>query len=130
MSIRGVGAVRVFTLLGVLLASGCGERFVYTPLKRPSRPMMRHPAEAVELLVVTPPSRPHTDIGLIQAFPGIGGETIPELIRGLRARAGVIGCDAILITSVDRQTTRYHSESVQASCVVYDDAAPICPSCR
>ena len=126
MAVRGVGAVRVFVLLGVLLASGCAAKVVYTPLIPPPRPMSRRPGGAVEVLVVTPPARPHTDVGLLQAFPKAGtwDAPIPEMITNLRERAGAIGCDAVLITSIDRRSSRYHSQSIQASCIVYDDGAP------
>ena len=130
MSIRGAGAVRVFVVLGVLLASGCAAKVVYTPLLPPPRRMSRRPGAAVEVLVVTPPVRPHTDVGLLQAFPKPGSwdAPVPEMITNLRERAGGIGCDAILITSIDRQANRYHSKSIQASCIVYDDAAPAGPT--
>jgi hypothetical protein len=130
MSIRGVGVERVLGLLGLLLASGCADRFLYTPLLPPPRPMVRRPAAAVELLVVTPPARPHTNVGLMQEVAGSNrwDESATEMIGNLRERAGALGCDAVLIMAIDRRIGQHHAQSVQASCIVYNDAAPVSSS--
>jgi len=132
MSICSGGAVRTFALAGLLLTAGCADRFLYTPVKPPPRPMSPRPGAAVEVLVVTPPARPHTDVGLIQAFAGANrwDESVQEMIGNLRERAGSLGCDAILITSIERWVSPHHSQTIQASCVVYDEAAPTSPPCR
>ena len=128
----GGSAVRAFALVGLLFAAGCADRFLYTPVKPAPRPMSPRPGAAVEVLVVTPPARPHTDVGLIQAFAGASrwDETVDEMIGNLRERAGLLGCDAILIMSIERWVSAHHSQTIQASCVVYDDAAPVSAPCR
>jgi hypothetical protein len=134
-------------LASSLLAAGC-DNIRYTRLNTPPRPLARRPVAAVEVFAVTPPRRPHTDVGLIQVIGAkpppskhmdIGIDVVTpvteeqethEMIAALRRRAAEIGCDAIVVTSIDRpadwqywlDSGMSHLPSVQASCVVYNDA--------
>jgi hypothetical protein len=124
----------VLASLAVALAgslSGCAHHAVhYTPLFAPPHPLAPRPVEKVELYLATPPARPHVDVGMLQvemyAFPN--DKTAPAIVQQmfalLKQKAAQVGCDAVLVTSIDRHASRHHSPSVQASCVVYNDAAP------
>jgi hypothetical protein len=138
----------VCVLAGSLFAAGCAENVAYTPLNAPPRRMAARPVTAVAVFTVTPPRRAHTDIGLLRVVGGtpppsthaaIGFDTpapvsahdeAQGMIAALRERAAEIGCDAIVVTSIDRPLiwepwVEYGGArlpSAQASCVVYPDA--------
>jgi len=107
--------------------------------------MSARPVAAVEVFTITPPRRAHTDIGLLRV---VGGKPPPSthadiglevpapvnaqdeaqgMIAALRERAAEIGCDAILVTHIDRpliwepwvEYAGARLPSAQASCVVY-----------
>lgn len=111
---------------GALLVAGCAPQVFYTPVVRSPRPLTARPVEEVETFLVTPPSRPHTDVGVLQVT-GAGFGT-KELIRVLRARAARVGCDALLITSIDLRVSDATSPSIQGSCVVYNDVSAAAPA--
>ncbi len=140
----------IFLLAGSAFAAGCATDNVgYVPLNPPPRRMSARPVAAVAVFTVTPPRRPHTDIGLLRV---VGGNPPPsthtdvgfdepqpvsaydeaqEMIAALRQRAARIGCDAILVTHIDRPLVwepwidyaGARLPSAQASCVVYNDSA-------
>jgi hypothetical protein len=141
----------VLLVAGSLLASCCtGERVAFTRLNSPPRRLSPLPVEDVEVLTVTPPERPHTDLGLMRVTGGMPPHSvhtdvgtdevtpvsyedeIQDMIGALRKRAAAIGCDAILITSIDRHEASRatingigvvgYVPSMQASCVVYKTA--------
>jgi hypothetical protein len=43
------------------------------------------------------------------------------MVADARLRAATMGCDAILINSIDRRRGKYNTMSVQAGCVVYTE---------
>ena len=109
-------------LVGVLLLAGCADSVSYTHLADPPRPLQPKPAQEVEVLNISPPSRPHRNIGVLQAVSGrLLSFDPPRLIGKLRDQAARLGCDALLITSVDRRETRYDGPSIEGSCLVYDE---------
>jgi hypothetical protein len=107
-------------LAGTLLLAGCTTAAVfYTHLAEPPHPLTPHRVEDVEVLVVTPPTAPHVDVGLFQVTSGQDAPTAKDRVARLRAEAAAIGCDAVLITGVENQATRDSRPSVQGSCIVY-----------
>jgi hypothetical protein len=115
-------------VLGGLLLAGCPAQVYYTGLLAPPRPLAPRRPEDVELLVVTPPARPHTNIALYQVIAGSDADDSGAMIQRLRTEAAARGCDAILITSIDNQASKYTASNIQASCVVYNQpAAPASP---
>jgi hypothetical protein len=140
------GTVPVVLLASSLLASGCADNIAYTRLNAPPRPLARRPVAAVEVFALRPPQRRYTDVGLIQviganpppskhldiglteAEPVTGELEAYGMIGVLRERAAEIGCDAIVVTSIDRKLDYQYwlvqnpsnVPSVQASCVVYN----------
>jgi hypothetical protein len=100
--------------------AGCIPAEVYyTPLLRPPRALVPRRAEDVQLLVVTPPSAPHLDIGLLQITEGYDVPDSDALVTRLRAEAGARGCDAVLVTSIENQAPKNARPSIHGSCIVY-----------
>ena len=116
--------LRILVLVVPLLVPACADTIFYAPLSPPPRPLSPRPAEKVEVFAITPPTRPHTNLRLLQIVQGAANDHgIPEMIASLRQRAAEIGCDAILGTSIDNQAGRDHHPSIQAGCIVYKEAA-------
>jgi hypothetical protein len=120
------GSAAVMVFAGLLLA-GCPAQVYYTGLLAPPRPLAPRRPEEVELFVVTPPARPHSDIGLYQITGGIDANDSTAMIKRLRTEAAARGCEAILITSIDNQASKYTAPNVQASCIVYNQPAALAP---
>jgi hypothetical protein len=118
---RGRSAA-VIVFAGLLLA-GCPAQVYYTGLLAAPRPLAPRRPEDVELFVVTPPARPHTDIGLYQVTAGIDASDATAMIQRLRTEAAARGCDAILVTSIDHQASEDIAPNVQASCIIYNQPA-------
>lgn len=95
---------------------------MYTAISHPDHPLPSRSVESVEVFVITPPARRHKNIGIFQIvqqqWPQDG--TVQGMIADARKYAAQIGCDAILVTSVDNTSGRYHSANLQAGCVLYD----------
>jgi hypothetical protein len=106
---------------GALVLGGCQSALVYyTELQPAPRKMVAHRVEDVEVLVVTPPAVPHVNVGLLQVTKGDDANTSTAMVARMRASAAALGCDAILITSVENQSPgRFGRPSMQGSCVVY-----------
>ncbi len=121
---KWTGAATVI-LAGAVLG-GCSPATVYyRQLVQAPHAMVARPAENVEVLVVTPPAAPHVDVGLLQVTTGDGVHTSVEMMARLRMAAAELGCDALLITSVENQAPgRYGRPSMQGSCVVYTSPPP------
>jgi hypothetical protein len=121
----GSAAVIVF---GGLLLAGCPAQVYYTDLLPPPRQLAPRRPEDVEILVVTPPARPHTNIGLYQITEGVDAADSKAMIQRLRTEAAARGCDAILVTSIDNQAPKDAAPNVQASCVVYNQLTVPAPA--
>jgi len=109
-----------------LLAVGCAAEVQYVPmLAAPRQLYVRAPAQ-VEVFVVTPPPRPHVDIGMLNlAWAGSEGETVQQMMNLVRAAAGQQGCDALLVTRVAVRAVGFSSPgSIEGSCEVYTDLPP------
>lgn len=85
---------------------------------------VRAPAQ-VETFVVTPPTRAHVDVGLVQVIRGGNDESLEEMLGLLRVAAGQHGCDAIVVTMIDTRRAKYSPVSVEGSCEVYTDSAVV-----
>jgi hypothetical protein len=107
-------------VVGAVLLSGCPAEVYYTQLLAPPHPLAPRRAEDVQVLVVTPPSAPHVDIGLFQVTSGVDATDSNAMVARLRAEAAARGCDAVLITSIDHQAPKDARPNVQGSCVVFD----------
>jgi hypothetical protein len=110
-----------------IAAGGCAPRIAYIPMVEPPRPLyVRAPAQ-VETYVVTPPARPHIDLGLVQVIRGASDRSIGEMLDLLHVAAAERGCDALVITMIDTRRAKYSPVSVEGSCEIYTDAAAAVP---
>jgi len=108
-----------------LLGAGCADTTYYTPLVMPSRAIVPKPAAEVKVLTAMPPEQTFQIVGTLQVIEGSEDFDINRMVGELREHAASVGCDAVVITSVDRRSNRYTQSSVQGSCVVYlQPAAP------
>jgi hypothetical protein len=118
-----------WSVMGMLAVTtaGCAARIEYVPLVEPQRPLyVRAPAQ-VETYVVTPPTRPHVDLGLVQVIRGLADQSIGDMLDLLHVAAAERGCDAIVITMIDTRRAKYSPVSVEGSCEVYTDTASALP---
>jgi hypothetical protein len=103
------------------MAGGCAGSVEYVQVTTPPRTLFARAPERVDLFLVTPPARPHTDVGLLQAIPAANGDSLQDLSLLLRGAAAARGCDAVLVTMIDVRYTNKTPQTVQGSCEVYTD---------
>jgi hypothetical protein len=113
-------------LAAVALFTGCEGHLFYTPLVASPHPLPPRPPATVETFVVTPPARPHTNIGFLQGTGRLADRGVDDAITRVRDEAARLGCDGIIILSIDRRAGRHGHPSVEASCFIYTapSAAP------
>ncbi|HWA78475.1 MAG TPA: hypothetical protein VG937_39335 [Polyangiaceae bacterium] len=99
-------------------------------LRSPPRALPPRPADSIEIFTSGPPDRPHIDLALIEAeqqSSGTEGGTA-ALVAALRAKAGELGCDALVIGSALSRTDtlanaltgyEHDREALFGTCVVY-----------
>jgi len=97
--------------------------------------MAPRPAHAVEVYTAGPPTRPRVDVAFLEAEQqsSFSLHETQEMIAELRARAGRMGCDALVIGGTAgrdpglRDAESYLVEhprsrkSIYGTCVVYTD---------
>jgi hypothetical protein len=109
-------------LLTIVLA-GCAtqEAAFFTPLNTPPRALRPRPPGTVEVYQYARVVRPMTEVGVIEIrnpddperrFYRVNERDRQRLFQQLRAEAGQIGCDGLLMLP----------EAYRAVCVVYTDA--------
>lgn len=98
-------------------AAACGTTITETRLNPTPPTARRHAAGDVELFASGPPSRAHVDVALLTAVRG--ADTAETAIAELRARAGAIGCDAIVVSPSGRIERGMAPDELSATCVVY-----------
>lgn len=108
-------------LLASLLFAGCAAQVASTQVNQPPTQMFRRPVESVELFTSGPPVRPHTDVAVLEAEPGLSERSTGELIGRMREKAAAQGCDGLVVTGVDTQVTHREGErkTVTGTCIVY-----------
>jgi hypothetical protein len=123
------------TIAALLVGYGTDLGFTQTHSRPPG--LDPRPASRVELLTGGPPQRPYTEFGVIEAHQEsvLGGDDRNEMLMKLRAYAGFIGCDAVIVgndlapsgvwdPTAPRGAAR---EGYRGTCIVYD-APPPSPS--
>jgi len=108
-------------ILSTLFISGCAPQIEYIPTAPAPRPLTPRRSDEVETYFVTPPIRRHTDLGLIQVFPGSGILSAKEMIETLRRVAGERGCDAVVVTAIDTRGLKDSPAWVEGSCEIYTE---------
>ncbi len=114
---------RALVLASTLALAACGHTETHVAMLRAPQPPTGH---AVELYVADQqaPTRPYYEIGLVQAI-GFGSDATPEEVtKALTARAGAMGCDAVVRTFIDLGYSRAHAAGV---CVKFLAPGPPAP---
>ena len=112
----------LLVLATALLVPACADTLYNTEIVPSPRPVSPRTADQVEVFVISPPARPHINLGLFQILRGFNDHTTRDMIASLRGQAAGLGCDALLVTSIDNQESKYQQQSIQGSCIVYNDA--------
>lgn len=86
---------------------GCGTTTRFTPLNPSPHPLQARPAAAVEVYSTGLPARPYTEVGLIQGTQSseYSSDDMPEIITAMRAEAGRVGCDALILNGPNTRST-------------------------
>lgn len=102
-----------------LVLSGCGYTELHeVVLRQPSGPT-GHTVEVY--LGAQRPPRPFYEVALLQAIAHGSDANLGDLVKALTARAGVLGCDAIVRVQIDQGYSIAHGFAV---CAKYAAAAP------
>jgi len=111
-------------------ALGCEDSVSYTHIGAPSPALVARPVDQVEVFLATPPARPHRNLGVLQVgrAPFSADRSMNDTVQVARASAGAMGCEAILVTSIDVLGGRNRPANVQATCIVYTGPATSEPS--
>jgi hypothetical protein len=96
--------------------AACGTTISETRLNPTPDSARRHAPAEVEVLA-SAPLRAHVDVAMLIAARQT--DTSEEAIAQLRARAGEIGCDAIVIAPVGKVSAGHNPDEFSATCVVY-----------
>lgn len=100
--------------------AACGTTITETRLNPTPSNARRHAAQEVEMLASGPPARPHVDVAILivsrQADP------LDEALAELRATAGAMGCDALVVAPTGHVAAGMSPGQLSATCVVYTDA--------
>jgi hypothetical protein len=121
-------------LVALSALAGCGISTYTTLLRQPPHAVAPRNPEAVEIFAAGPPTRPHVDLAFLEADEdtGTGAEGSGPIIAKLRARAGQLGCDALVLgapfSRIDSFTTTLSGvatdrRGLAATCIVYTSAA-------
>ena len=93
----------------------------------------------VQIFASGPPSRPHSDIAILEARQthGLNDQGVDVMIQRLRAQAAEIGCDAVVLGGFSEYRGARSDSALaildesatlqRATCIVYTDAAPSRP---
>jgi hypothetical protein len=88
-------------------AMACGTTTRFAPLNPTAHQLRPKPAAAVEVYSTGLPARPYTEVGLIQGMQEseYSFHDMPEIIAEMRAEAGRIGCDALILNGPNSRST-------------------------
>ncbi len=130
--------MRPITMAFMLLLplAGCGTYVTSTRINPPPRTMVPRSAESVDVYASGPPTRPYVDVAILEVEQthSLNEQGTSLMIGALRAKAGQIGCDAIVVGGMTDHQGAAHgsgwrlldpgSTIRQASCLVYTDVQP------
>lgn len=122
----------------LLLLAACGTTTRFVATNPSPHPLTPKPAAAVHVYTTGTPEVSYVEIGILQSrqSSGVSTHDMPEIIATMRAEAGKIGCDGVIINGVadkaEGSTTitddSYSSsqttlEGFWGACIVYVDDA-------
>jgi hypothetical protein len=103
--------------------AGCGHTETHQAMLRSAQAPTGKPVELYMADQPTP-ARPFYEIAIVQAI-GFGNDAHPEdLARALTEKAGALGCDAVVKTTIDLGYSRAHAAGV---CVKWLAPGPEAP---
>jgi hypothetical protein len=121
--------------------SACGTTVVTVETNPSPRPLRGRSASSVEVFSASQPERLFVEIGIIEARQSTmySNDDLPEIIQEMRARAGEMGCDAVILTGgadrvVGTTGTNKTAGSVRSltgyrgTCIVYRDEGKAPPT--
>lgn len=109
----------VLPFLAAAALSACSLTSVsMTRIHDDPRPLVQKPAGVVELYASGPPQRPYVETAVLQAE----GMSSDAALAELRATAGRLGCDGLVITPADRGSGLSHVSAWRGVCLVYPEA--------
>lgn len=113
----------LFIGIGALLVAGCGHTETHQAMLRNAQPPTGKPVELYMADQPTP-ARPFYEIALVQAI-GFGSDAHPEdVARALTEKAGALGCDAVVRTSIDLGYARANAAGVCVKWLAPGPAGP------
>ena len=108
------------------LVSGCGTVVTYTPLLGNAYTVSSRPPESVDIYLSEPPTRPHQDVGLLEAEQEseMSVDGTKEMLAEVRRQAARHGCDAIFIKRVGSDAksfldSNWAVKAITATCIRY-----------
>jgi hypothetical protein len=103
--------MRRLLFLATMFVAGCGHIETHQAMLRSAQAPTGKPVELYMADQPTP-ARPFYEIALVQAI-GFGTDAHPEeLARALTEKAGALGCDAVVKTTIDLGYSRAHAAGV------------------
>jgi hypothetical protein len=90
------------SLVLLLLLLGCGTSVSETYLNGPPGTMSPRGRHSVLVYASGPPSRPHTDVAILEVSQthGLNEQGLDIMIDRLRTRAAQIGCDGVVVGGI------------------------------
>jgi hypothetical protein len=87
----------------LLVLGGCAVNVYSTPINPSPTAMKARPPASVEMFTSGQPQRAHVDVAVLQAEPetGAADTSSANLLGKLRATAGAMGCDGLVVTQLD-----------------------------
>ncbi len=111
----------VLTTAALLGIAGCRPNVDVVMLASPRPAMAPRPASEVELITTGRPTRTFVEVAVIRAQGG----RAQDHYGVLRARAGELGCDALVLGPDGESVHNEHGvtgESSHATCILWSDA--------
>src|SRR5688500_676277 len=106
-----------------MVLAGCGHIETHQAMLRSAPPPTGKPVELYMADQPTP-ARPFYEIALVQSI-GFGSDAHPEdVARALTEKAGALGCDAVIRTTIDIGYSRAHAAGVCVKWLAPGPAAP------
>ena len=108
---------------GLVFMAGCGHIETHQAMLRSAQAPTGKPVELYMADQPTP-ARPFYEIALVQAI-GFGSDAHPEdVARALTEKAGSLGCDAVIRSTIDIGYSRAHAAGVCVKWLAPGPAAP------
>jgi hypothetical protein len=107
-----------------VLAAGCGLSHETTRLNTSPRAMHSKPTSAVHVFTSGRPGAAYHEVFYLvsEEESARAGYGEGEILEALRERAGLLGCDALIVLSPTKAAAgRRPRNGLRATCAVYDD---------